>query len=94
MQKTLVTFSFMLLLKVRAGFPISIFVVVVVVVGGGGGAPPPPGVEGGGTVYIILCQHTRIYNGLAILCPYALPFLKRRGKSPVKPKYKHVLNGY
>ena len=88
MQKTLVTFSFMLLLKVRAGFPISIFMLVVVVVGG------VPGVEGGGTVYIILCQHTRIYNGLAILCPYALPFLKRRGKSPVKPKYKHVLNGY
>ena len=75
MQKTLVTFSFMLLLKVRAGFPISIFVVVVVVRGGTRCR------RWGNSLYHLMSTYQNL-QWPCNLVPLCLTFPEEKGKIP------------
>ena len=77
MQKTLVTFSFMLLLKVRAGFPISIFVVVVVVVVGGSTRCR----RWGNSLYHLMSTYQNL-QWPCNLVPLCLTFPEEKGKIP------------
>ena len=50
--------------------------------------------SGGSSLYQLMSVYWNLQMPCTFLCPYASPFLKRRGKPSVKPKHKQVLNGY
>ena len=79
--------------KFRPGFPISIFVV-------GGALLSPLGggeqrvISGGSCLYQLKSTYQNLQSPFTLLWPYSSPFLRSRGKTPVKHKRKYVLNGY